>query len=128
VRQLASHLPGAATDGGRGRRANDGRGTLTGPRSGPILLLPQPPSAEFAAAEQVETGRPTALVGEGLRRQDLIRHGRFIERALAQGALAQPHHVLFPIPLAVILEGDGTDIQNCGYSNATSDCYDYNQR
>jgi starch-binding outer membrane protein, SusD/RagB family len=73
-----------------------------------------------------ERGRE--FYGEGVRRQDLIRHGRFIERALAQGALAQPHHVLFPIPLAVILEGDGTVIQNCGYSNATSDCYDYNQR
>src|SRR5690606_12480916 len=36
---------------------------------------------------------------EALRRQDLIRHGKFISGALARGkTAARPHHVLYPIP------------------------------
>lgn len=61
----------------------------------------------------VERGRE--LYGEGVRRQDLIRHGKFIEYAQAAGANAQPHHVLFPIPLEVIQQSDGVIEQNPGY-------------
>ncbi len=39
---------------------------------------------------------------EALRRQDLIRHGVFIERALERGKPAFPHQTLFPIPQSEI--------------------------
>lgn len=53
---------------------------------------------------------------EGLRREDLIRHGKFVEQAQNRGKNAQPFHVLFPIPQPAIdsnpaLQGD----QNEGY-------------
>lgn len=35
---------------------------------------------------------------EGLRRQDLIRMGKFIDMAIARGKQAMPYQVLFPIP------------------------------
>ena len=35
---------------------------------------------------------------EGKRREDLIRHGKFITNAVARGKNAQPHHVYYPIP------------------------------
>lgn len=73
-----------------------------------------------------ERGRE--FYAEGLRRQDLIRHDKYIEYALARGAEAEPHRVLFPIPQYVINESEGVVAQNCGYSNADANCYDYNQR
>jgi|GEM_PF-2097876 len=51
----------------------------------------------------------------GVRRQDLIRHGKFVEYARRRGINAQPHHVLFPIPLFVIEQGGGVIEQNPGY-------------
>ena len=43
------------------------------------------------------------FVTEGHRRRDLIRQGRLISDAQARGKTnAQPHHVLFPIPLSEI--------------------------
>ena len=60
-----------------------------------------------------ERGRE--LYGEGVRRQDLIRHGKFISYAQARGTHAQPYHVLFPIPESVIIQGDGIIEQNTGY-------------
>ena len=61
-----------------------------------------------------ERGRELYL--EGVRRTDLIRHGKFIEYALARGVTnAKPHHVLFPIPSNVIIEGGGIIKQNPGY-------------
>lgn len=70
---------------------------------------------EFRQAVLNERGRE--LYAEGTRRQDLIRHGQFIDNALARGKDAKPHHVLFPIPNAVILEGNGVIEQNPGYGN-----------
>lgn len=70
--------------------------------------------AEFRDSLLVERGRE--LYGEGVRRMDLIRHGKFIESAHKRGiANAQPHHVLFPIPLPVIIQGEGIIEQNPGY-------------
>jgi hypothetical protein len=57
------------------------------------------------------------LYAEGVRRQDLIRHGKFIEYARNRGHNAEPHHVLFPIPQYVIVQGAGVIVQNQGYSN-----------
>lgn len=69
---------------------------------------------EFRDAILDERGRE--LFCEGHRRQDLVRHGKFIERAVERGATsASPRHVLFPIPAEVILEGGGTIEQNPGY-------------
>lgn len=53
--------------------------------------------------------------GEGLRRQDLIRHGKLIENAQARGRDAQPHQTRFPIPNNVITQGEGIIEQNPGY-------------
>ena len=52
---------------------------------------------------------------EALRRQDLIRHGRFIEMARERGKPAQDHHVLFPIPQAEIDRNPKLK-QNTGYN------------
>lgn len=61
-----------------------------------------------------ERGRE--LFSEGHRRQDLIRHGKFIEKAVERGATsASSKHVLFPIPSDVMLEGNGIIEQNPGY-------------
>lgn len=57
------------------------------------------------------------LFGEGERRQDLIRHGKFIESARSRGHNAQDYQVLFPIPQKVITEGAGVIEQNPGYTN-----------
>ncbi|RYY20315.1 MAG: RagB/SusD family nutrient uptake outer membrane protein, partial [Chitinophagaceae bacterium] len=35
---------------------------------------------------------------EGFRRQDLLRHNRFISNAVARGKNAKPYHVLYAIP------------------------------
>ena len=60
-----------------------------------------------------ERGRE--LYSEGVRRQDLIRHGKFIEYAQQRGTSAQQRHVLFPIPEDVVLQGAGIIEQNPGY-------------
>lgn len=54
---------------------------------------------------------------EGQRRQDLIRHGVYIERAKKRGNDAQDYQVLFPIPQKVIIEANGIIEQNPGYTN-----------
>jgi hypothetical protein len=62
-----------------------------------------------------ERGRE--LFGEGQRRQDLIRHGEFIKRAVERGNNAKDYQVLFPLPQAVIIESAGIITQNPGYPN-----------
>ena len=65
---------------------------------------------------------------EGVRRQDLIRHGKFIEKALEKARFAgQPtgkietmidgkyKYEKFPLPTHIITEGQGLIIQNPGY-------------
>jgi starch-binding outer membrane protein, SusD/RagB family len=70
---------------------------------------------EFRDSILDERGRE--LYSEGVRRQDLIRHGKFISYAIARGADAKSYQVLFPIPVDVILEGNGIIKQNSGYSD-----------
>jgi hypothetical protein len=61
-----------------------------------------------------ENGRE--LFCEGHRRRDLIRHGRLISEAHADGYFsAQEHMVLFPLPQDVIDESKGKIKQNPGY-------------
>lgn len=53
---------------------------------------------------------------EGVRRSDLIRHGKFIQNAIDRGSTTtKPEFVLFPLPQAVINEGKGIIVQNPGY-------------
>ncbi|TKG95435.1 RagB/SusD family nutrient uptake outer membrane protein [Puteibacter caeruleilacunae] len=60
-----------------------------------------------------ERGRE--LFCEGHRRQDLIRHGKLIEKAHELGRLdAAPHHVLFPLPQSLFDENPNVT-QNPGY-------------
>lgn len=51
---------------------------------------------------------------EGLRREDLIRHGKFISGAQSRGYPAQDYHVVFPIPQQQI-DANPTLKQNQGY-------------
>ena len=59
-----------------------------------------------------ERGRE--LYCEGHRRDDLIRFGKFIEKALDEGVDAKSHHVLYPIPQSAINENPNL-VQNIGY-------------
>lgn len=60
-----------------------------------------------------ERGRE--FYSEGFRREDLIRHGKFIERAIQRGKDAKPHHVLYPIPQAQLDNNPNLE-QNEGYN------------
>jgi starch-binding outer membrane protein, SusD/RagB family len=71
--------------------------------------------AEFEQAILDERGRE--LYAEGTRRQDLIRHGEFIDNAVNRGKDAKSYQTVFPIPNAVILEGNGIIEQNPGYAS-----------
>lgn len=56
------------------------------------------------------------LFAEGIRRQDLIRHGEYIKRACERGNNAKEYQVLFPIPQFAITEAGGILKQNDGYT------------
>lgn len=60
--------------------------------------------------------RARELYAEGTRRQDLIRHGKFISNAQARGKDADPWEVFFPIPADVINQANGIIEQNDGYT------------
>ncbi|GGF40949.1 RagB/SusD family nutrient uptake outer membrane protein [Echinicola rosea] len=59
-----------------------------------------------------ERGRE--FYSEGLRREDLIRHDKFILSAQGRGYDAKPHQVLYPIPLQQIDTNPNLE-QNPGY-------------
>lgn len=73
---------------------------------------------DFAAKEDLRdfilAERAKEFYTEGLRREDLIRHGKFIEQAVARGIDAKPYHVLYPFPNAQT-ENNPKLIQNDGY-------------
>lgn len=80
----------------------------------PLYQLADFPTKE-SLRDQILVERSWEFFTEGLRRQDLIRHGKFISSAQERGkALAQPHHVLFPIPQSE-LEANPALKQNPGY-------------
>lgn len=61
--------------------------------------------------------RARELFMEGHRRPDLIRHGKYLEKAIERGvnpAALDEHLLIFPIPQAVIDENPNI-IQNAGY-------------
>jgi hypothetical protein len=61
--------------------------------------------------------RGKEFVSEAKRREDLIRHDKFISSAQARGKSAQPFHVRFPIPQSEINANDAVTAndQNPGY-------------
>lgn len=71
--------------------------------------------AQLRTALLDERGRE--LYAEGVRRQDLIRAGKFISLAQSRGASAKSYQTLFPIPQDVIVQGNGIIKQNPGYSS-----------
>nr|WP_068888784.1 RagB/SusD family nutrient uptake outer membrane protein [Pedobacter panaciterrae] len=65
--------------------------------------------------DQIIKERGWEFYCEGLRREDLIRTGKFIPGALARGVTnAKPHHVLYPIPQQA-MDSDSKLVQNTGY-------------
>ena len=52
---------------------------------------------------------------EELRRQDLIRHGKFIERAAQRGKTVFDYHVVYPIPQGEIDKNENL-VQTAGYN------------
>lgn len=54
---------------------------------------------------------------ERKRREDLIRHGKFISSAISRGKPAQPYHVRFPIPQAEV-DANSNMVQNEGYGGS----------
>jgi hypothetical protein len=73
-------------------------------------------SSKEAFRDSILVERGRELYCEGVRRQDLVRHGKYVEYAKDRGATgAQPYDTLFPIPSSVIIEGRGIVQQNPGY-------------
>ena len=70
---------------------------------------------DFLDAVLLERGHE--LWFEGTRREDLIRHGVYIEymKKYKNSKTAAPHMVLWPLPQDVINEGGGLVHQNDGY-------------
>ncbi len=73
---------------------------------------------DFSSKEQLRNHilneRSWELYYEGYRRDDLKRHGKFIERAQARGRNAQPYHRIYPIP-QTYLDINPNQKQNTGY-------------
>jgi len=71
-------------------------------------------SSQDALNDLILSERKKEFYDEGLRRQDMIRHGKFISNAVSRGLDAQPHHVLYPIPQAQLDNNPNLE-QNPGY-------------
>lgn len=74
--------------------------------------------AEFSSKESLRNHileeRGWEFWWEAKRREDLIRHGKLIERAQERGLPAQPHHVHYPIPQSV-MDSNPNLVQDSGY-------------
>lgn len=79
----------------------------------PPIRLSDFPSKQ-ALRDHILAERAWEFHSEGLRRLDLIRHGKFIELAQQRGKGAQPHHVIFPLPQSE-LDKNPNLVQNPGY-------------
>lgn len=68
-----------------------------------------------ALRDHILSERSWELYAENYRRDDLIRHGKYIQQALDRGVTtAQPFHVLYPIPQSEIDRNSNLK-QNDGY-------------
>lgn len=79
----------------------------------PLLAL-EDVSTPTAFREAILQERAWEFFSEGLRRQDLIRHGKFIASAISRGKQARPYHTRYPIPRREI-EANQQLAQNEGY-------------
>ena len=79
----------------------------------PLLVL-----SDFAAKETLRDHilkeRGWEFFSEELRRQDLVRHGKFIEYGKSRGKVAFDYQVLYPIPQSEIDRNSNLE-QNDGY-------------
>lgn len=67
--------------------------------------------------QKVQDERLFELWGEGWRRDDLIRWGTYVQRAVNDGStVAQPYEILMPLPRTVITQSNGVIAQNQGYN------------
>lgn len=102
---------------------------LTGPTAAAVALVNQVrtraglgnlPAADIASPNSFRDAilreRGWEFISEGKRREDLIRHGKFIALAQARGVTVANanKHVLFPIPQAEI-DANQLAVQNPGY-------------
>jgi starch-binding outer membrane protein, SusD/RagB family len=78
----------------------------------PITLAQYPLKENLRDFILAERGRE--FYSEGLRREDLIRHNKFIASAIQRGLAAKPHQVLYPFPQAQ-LDNNPKLKQNDGY-------------
>jgi hypothetical protein len=73
-------------------------------------------ASKEAFRDHILTERGWEFYMEGLRRDDLIRHGKYISSAQARGlSLAKDYHVIYPIPLGAYHENSNIN-QNPGYT------------
>ncbi|MCC5931407.1 MAG: RagB/SusD family nutrient uptake outer membrane protein [Cyclobacteriaceae bacterium] len=74
--------------------------------------------ADYASKEDLRdfilAERAREFYTEGLRREDLIRHGKYIQQALDRGINAKPFQALFPLPQQQI-DNNPNLVQNLGY-------------
>jgi hypothetical protein len=85
-------------------------------RAGLLPLTGDKTSSKDALNRAILMERGHELYAEGFRRQDLIRHGKYIEEALKLvGSLSAPHKVRFPIPRSIVQESKDKIVQNEGY-------------
>lgn len=77
-----------------------------------ITLAEYPTKSSLRDFILAERGRE--FFSEGLRREDLIRHGKLISNAVARGKGAKDYQTLYPIPLRQI-ESNSNLKQNPGY-------------
>lgn len=100
---------------------------LSGPTSEAITLindvrsragLPNTTATDKVSFQTViENERLFELWGEGSRRDDLIRWGKFIQRAINDGHTNVDNHlILYPLPRSVVNQSNGVITQNPGYN------------
>jgi len=77
-----------------------------------ITLAEYPDKESLRDFILAERGRE--FYDEGLRRDDMIRHGKFISNAVSRGLNAKPFHVIYPIPQDQIDNNPNLE-QNPGY-------------
>ncbi|MDO6605004.1 RagB/SusD family nutrient uptake outer membrane protein [Arenibacter palladensis] len=71
-------------------------------------------STKDALRDFILAERGREFFSEGFRREDLIRHGSFIQQAIDRGIAAEAHQVLYPIPQDQIDNNPNLE-QNSGY-------------
>ncbi len=86
---------------------------IRGRAAASIISLTDFPTTE-ALRNFILAERGREFFTEGLRREDLVRHGKFIDQAVARGIAAQAHQVLYPLPEAQLDNNPNLE-QNPGY-------------